>query len=164
MPRWSRYAPDYLFYMTLHLPYSCCNKVLEREGPVKLRYLHSSPPAGVPRNTPGSLPTVECGGCYLWPDTLHFPCNWCGAEQNKEEGASLVYPPSPIQMSYWYYPYQQGVLCGFSIKKRDPQWCSSAPIDGLGIRKSEFAISISAHSQLFSATENGPSKRLFSVY
>lgn len=39
-----------------------------------------------------------------------------------------------------------------------------APIDGLGIRKSEFTISISAHSQLLSPTENGPSKRLFSVY
>lgn len=38
-------APDYLFDMTLDLPYSR-RKVLESEGPVKLRCLHSSPGRG----------------------------------------------------------------------------------------------------------------------
>lgn len=69
MLRWSRYAPDYLFDMTLDLPeQSLGERALSNCAASIL------PPAGVPRNTPGSLPTVECGGCYLWPDALRlFP-------------------------------------------------------------------------------------------
>lgn len=93
-----------------------------------------------------------------------FPCNWCGAEQNKKETASLAYPPSPFKCLTGIILISKACDAASASSKRDPQWCLSAPIDGLGIRKSEFAISISAHSQLSPPTENGPFKRLFSVY
>lgn len=164
MLRWSEDSHDHLFDMTLHLPYSRRNKVLEREGPVKLRCLHSCPGRG-PQKQPWFPPYGRMWGLLsLARCTAFFPCHWCGAEQNEKEIASLAYPPSPLKCLTGIILISKAYDAASASSKKDPQWCSSAPIDGLGIRKSEFAISISAHSQLWSPTENGPSKRLLSVY
>jgi hypothetical protein len=109
--------------MTLDLPDSRRNKALERKRALSNCAASILAPAGVPRNTPWSPPCGRMWGLLsLARCTASFPCNWCGAKQNKKEIASLAYPPSPFKcLSYWYYkycPYHQGVLCGFSIKQK----------------------------------------------
>lgn len=141
MLRWSRYAPDYLFDMTLDLPHSRRNKVLERESALSNCAASILAPAGVPRNTPWFPPYGRMWGLLsLARCAAFFPCHWCGAEQNKKEIASLAYPPSPSKCLTGIILISKACDAASASSKRDPQWCSGAPIDGLGIRKSEFAI------------------------